>query len=181
VVLIGFMGAGKSCVGRALAAALRWEFEDLDEWIEENTGRTITDIFRDSGEAEFRRLEHAALKSLARESGLRGECVIALGGGAFIQEANSKLIEAWGVPTVFLDAEVEELWNRCQVQALNAGSERPLLKDRKQFRALYELRRPQYLKASLRQRTGGKPVAQVVAELIEALRLKRNRSQGDKK
>jgi shikimate kinase len=181
VILIGFMGAGKSCVGRALAAALGWAFEDLDDRIEENAGRTIAEVFRESGEAEFRRLEHAALKSLAGESGLHGECVIALGGGAFIQEANSKLIEAWGVPTIFLDAEVEELWNRCQGQALDAGSERPLLKDREQFRALYELRRPHYLKASLRQETGGKPVAQVAAELIRAVKLKRSRSEGDKK
>lgn len=175
------MGAGKSCVGRALAAAVGWAFEDLDRRIEEKTGRTIADIFLQSGEAEFRRLEHAALKSLAQECGLHGECVIALGGGAFVQEANSRLIEAWGVPTVFLDAEVEELWNRCRAQALDAGSERPLLRDREQFRGLYELRRPHYLKASFRQETAGKPVVQVVAELIEALKLKRSRSEGDKK
>lgn len=181
MILIGFMGAGKSCVGRALAAALGWKFEDLDDRIEVSAGRTIAEIFHESGEAEFRRLEHAALKSLAREYGLPGECVIALGGGAFIQEANFKLIEAWGVPTVFLHAEVEELWNRCRAQALDAGSERPLLEDREQFRGLYELRRSHYLKASLRQETGGKPIVQVAAELIKAVKLMRSRSQGDKK
>ena len=66
MILVGFMGAGKSCVGRALATTLGWGFEDLDERIEKNTGRRIADIFRESGEDEFRRLEHAALETIAR-------------------------------------------------------------------------------------------------------------------
>ncbi len=175
------MGAGKSCVGRALAAALGWAFEDLDEWIERREKREIAEIFRESGEGEFRRLENAALKALLLASGSRREKVIALGGGAFVQEANSSLIEAARIPTAFLDADVEELWNRCERQSREEAIERPLMGSRERFRNLYEQRRPHYLKASLRQDTGGKSVKQIVAELIEALGLTgtRSRSKGD--
>jgi shikimate kinase len=167
------MGAGKSCVGRALAAELGWAFEDLDERIQGSTGHKIVQIFRESGEDEFRRLEHAALKALLRDSGSRQEKVIALGGGAFVQEANRSLIRAAKIPTAFLDAEVDELWSRCERQSREQAIERPLMKSRKRFRNLYEQRRPHYLKASLKQETGGKSVGQVVAELIEGLGLRR--------
>jgi shikimate kinase len=173
VILIGFMGAGKSCVGRALSAELGWVFEDLDERVEENTGQKIAQIFRESGETEFRRLEHAALKALLRDSGSRREKVIALGGGAFVQEANASLIQAAKIPTAFLDAEVDELWNRCERQSREDAIERPLMENRERFRNLYKQRRPHYLKASLKQETGGKSVGQVVAELIEGLGLRR--------
>jgi len=61
VFLVGFMGAGKSSVGRALGQRLNWVFEDLDDRIEAREGRCVVEIFRDSGESEFRRAEHAAL------------------------------------------------------------------------------------------------------------------------
>ena len=171
VILIGFMGAGKSSVGRALAEQLGWTFEDLDERIERREQRKAPEIFRQSGESEFRRAEHAALRELLRELNAGGERIVALGGGAFVQKRNARLVEAGGVPTVFLDASVEELWRRCKQQAEQQELERPLLGTLKGFRDLYETRKPHYLKASFRQETGGKTVERIAAELVQALRL----------
>jgi shikimate kinase len=181
VVLIGFMGAGKSSVGRALGEQLGWAFEDLDERIEQRERRTVPEIFRDSGETEFRRAEHAALKELVGELGAGVKRIVALGGGAFTQKHNARLIEAGGVHTVFLDAGIEELWGRCRQQAEQQGIERPLLSSLESFRDLYEARRPHYLKASLRQETGGKTIAEIAAEVVQALGLDGRRGkQGEK-
>jgi shikimate kinase len=171
VILIGFMGAGKSSVGRALGRQLGWTFEDLDERIERREGRKVHEIFRDSGESTFRRAEHAALKELAKELGTGAERIVALGGGAFVRKQNALLIESGGVPTVFLDAGPEELWRRCRRQTEQQGVERPLLGSLENFRELYEARRPHYLKASFRQETGGKTVEEIAAEVVQALGL----------
>lgn len=171
VLLVGFMGAGKSTVGSALAARLDCAFEDLDERIERREGRGVPEIFRDPGEAQFRRAERAALRELLKE--LRGGVrkVAAVGGGAFAQAKNAELIEASGVPTVFLDAPVEELWRRCCQQARDHGTQRPLLNSLRGFRKLYEVRRKRYLKAAYRQETSGKKISGIVAEIVEALAL----------
>jgi shikimate kinase len=172
VFLVGFMGAGKSSVGRALGQRLNWLFEDLDDRIEAREGRTVAELFRDAGESEFRRAEHAALQHVLQE--LRGGCarVVALGGGAFVQEENAALLRAAGMPTVFLDAPVEELWQRCRAQANETGAERPLLRSMEQFRRLYETRRRIYSKASLKIQTGGRAVEAIAVEIEEALSLK---------
>ena len=88
-----------------------------------------------------------------------------------MQAANAALIEAAEVPTVFLDAAVEELWRRCRVQAEKDGMERPLLGGQDRFLELYEMRRPHYLKASLRQETSGRAVKEIVVEVRQALGL----------
>lgn len=176
VILIGFMGAGKTSVGRAMGKLLGWAFEDLDERIELRERRAVAEIFRDSGEAAFRKAEHVALKELLKELRSVPEKVVALGGGAFVPARNTALIEAAGVPTVFLDASVEELWQRCGEQAERQGVERPLLSGYvEKFRELYEGRRPHYLKARHRQETGGKKVAAIAAEVIQALGLGQDR------
>jgi shikimate kinase len=181
VILIGFMGAGKSSVGRALAEQLGWTFEDLDDRIEQQEGRKVAEIFRASGEEGFRRAEHAALKDLLRELRSGVQRIVALGGGAFVQKKNAALIEAGAVPTVFLDAAVEELWRRCRQQAEQQGIERPLLGSMERFRELYEARQPHYLKASFRQQTGGRSVQQIATEVMQALGLDRRRdSRGEK-
>ena len=171
--LVGFMGAGKTSVGRALAGRLNWSFEDLDERIEQREQRTVSQIFRDFGEQEFRRAEHAALQNVLEE--IRGGAVkiVALGGGAFVQEQNLALLSAAGVPTVFLDAPVEELWQRCCAQANQAGAERPLLRSIDQFRKLYSTRRPGYLRASLGVQTGHRTLDEIASEIAEALDLKK--------
>ncbi len=177
VFLVGFMGAGKSSVGRALGRQLNWTFEDLDHRIERREGRTIAEIFRESGEPEFRKAERAALQQVLKETNQGLARIVALGGGAFVQKGNAGLLEAAGVPTVFLDAPVEELWRRCRMQASEDGMERPLLRSLEQFRALYETRRQGYLKASLTVETAGHRVEAVAAKIAESLGLKRIQSR----
>lgn len=167
VVLVGFMGAGKSSVGAALSRHLGWPFEDLDERIQARAERSIEQIFRQSGEAEFRRMEHDALRSLVGELGHSAK-IVALGGGAFAQAQNVALLEAAGLSTIFLDAPAEELFRRCQQQTL----ERPLRGDVQEFHRLYEDRRPCYLKAGLRLETSGKDVEEVAVEAISRLGLR---------
>ncbi len=172
VFLVGFMGAGKTSVGRALAQRLNWIFEDLDDRIERHDGRTVAEIFRDSGEAEFRHAERAALMQVLEEQRGGVAKIVALGGGAFVQKDNAALLKAAGVPTVFLDTAVNELWRRCCVQASQCGTERPLLQSEDQFRRLYASRRRNYLKASLKVDTGSRLVEAIAGDIAERLRLK---------
>ena len=167
------MGAGKTSVGRALGQRLNWIFEDLDDRIAAREGRSVAEIFRDSGEAEFRRAEHDALKHLLDE--LRGGStrIIALGGGAFVQPDNAELLKASKVPTVFLDAPVEDLWQRCSRQAREGGTERPLLRSEEQFRKLHASRLPAYAKAAIRIQAGNRSVDEIAAEIAETLGLKK--------
>jgi shikimate kinase len=166
------MGAGKSSVGRVLGQRLNWIFEDLDDHIERREGRRVAHIFRDCGEEAFRQAETSALQHVLNE--LRGGAakIIALGGGAFAQEANFTLLKASSVPTIFLDAPVAELWKRCCNQANEDGVERPLLKSRDQFRKLYAGRRRRYLNASFKIETGNRTVDEIAAEIVNKLALK---------
>jgi shikimate kinase len=166
VVLVGFMGAGKSTVGRALSRRLGLPFEDLDDRIQQREGKTIEQIFRESGEIEFRKAETAALRELLGELGssLR---VVALGGGTFVEPGNAALIEEAEARSVFLDAPVEELLRRC----VEEKTERPLRQNPEQFRVLYEKRRRSYMKAAVRIETGGKDVDTVAAEVACSLGL----------
>ena len=166
VSLVGFMGAGKTTVGRALAAKLGWRFYDLDDLIQAQTGRTIEEIFRQDGEKVFRELEASVLRDTLRAGG-SDHLVLALGGGAFVEEAVSSLLREAGVPAVCLDAPVEELFRRCE----QPGIVRPLRRNLQQFSELYEKRRPSYLKATLCVATGGKDVDSVVDEIITGLNL----------
>ena len=158
IFLVGFMGAGKSSVGRALSRRLDWPFHDLDERIQGRVGRSIDEIFRESGEGEFRRAEHAELRALLTDLGSSG-AVVALGGGTFAQKENLELLKQ--ARTIFLDADVEELRRRCEADEVD----RPLLRDGDHFRRLYESRKASYLGASLHIETGGKDVETVVAEI----------------
>jgi shikimate kinase len=172
VFLVGFMGAGKSSVGRALGQRLNWLFEDLDDRIERREGRTVAEIFRDAGEPEFRRTEHAALEHVLGELRGGGARIVALGGGAFVQKDNAAILQAAGVPTVFLDAPVDELWQRCRKQQSESGVERPLLNSRDRFGELHARRRRAYLKASLKIETVGRTVDAIAAEITDSLGLK---------
>ena len=173
VFLIGFMGAGKSSVGRALSRQLGWPFEDLDERIQAREGLSIEQIFHQSGEIEFRRAEHTALRALLSELGISSR-VVALGGGTFVQRHNALLLEEPGMAVIFLDAPVEELFRRCQQEQV----ERPLRGDLEQFRQLYEARRPHYAIAKLRIETAGKDIETIAAEITTSLGLSKAGSQG---
>ena len=165
------MGAGKSSVGRALGERLNWIFEDLDDRIERRAGRSVPEIFRASGESGFRRVEHDALRDLLAEVGSGGR-IIALGGGAFVEDNNAALLKRSGTPTIFLDATVDELWRRCCTQAREAGAKRPLLGSPEQFRKLYQNRRRRYRRASLTISTSRRTVDEIAAEITRTLGLK---------
>jgi shikimate kinase len=166
VSLVGFMGAGKTTVGSALAARLGWRFEDMDGWIQAREGRTIDQIFAQQGEAVFRDLERLVMGEILTAA-KSGPLVLALGGGAFCFEQIQEMLRHAQTPAVFLDAPFEELYRRSEQPEVI----RPLRRDREQFRQLYEQRRPAYLEAQLRIETGGKTVAAVVEEIILGLGL----------
>jgi len=167
IVLIGFMGSGKTCVGLALSRALGWIFHDLDLHVEAQQRRTIADIFRDSGEPEFRRAEHEALSTLLKELSPDSPAVIALGGGAFVQPGVRKLLAQVEIPVIWLDAPADELWVRCAQQ----GADRPLAREQNQFRQLYEERRKHYTEAGIHIETTGKTIEQIAQEVVQRLRM----------
>jgi shikimate kinase len=142
LVLTGFMGAGKSTVGRLLAARLGWEFLDLDAYLETRTGMTVPAIFAEHGEARFRQLESTALASALGRSNV----ILALGGGTPEVLTNRLLIEQTpGTFTVFLDAPFPALFDRCMIQALNPGTtDRPILADPAAAEARFATRHPIY-------------------------------------
>ncbi len=164
VFLVGFMASGKSSVGPELARRLGWEFMDLDTRIESREGKTVPEIFRDGGESGFRSAETAALGDLLAGS-LQRDSVIALGGGAFVQEGNREMLRPW--PTVFLEAPADELWRR----SLTDGVKRPLRHDPEQFARLYAERLPFYREARVTVATHGKPLASICTEIEGALQL----------
>ncbi len=142
LVLTGFMGAGKSTVGRHLAAHLGWTFLDLDDLVADLAGISIPQIFSTLGEPHLRRLESRALaRALARP-----HTVLALGGGAPETLTNRLLIEQTpGTVAIFLDAPFPTLFDRCMLQALTpTTTPRPNLADPVTAEARFHLRHPLY-------------------------------------
>lgn len=166
VVLIGFMGAGKTTVGRALAGRLGWDFCDLDELIEQREDQSIAQIFAARGEAGFRRIESATLRDLLQDNSATSDLVLALGGGAFVQPQNRDALAAAGAITVLLEAPVEELRRRCTGE----HKVRPLAREEERFNQLFAARRADYALARHRVQTLGKPVQQVTAEIEQLLK-----------
>ena len=169
IFLVGFMGAGKTSVGRALAKDLGWEFVDLDERIAARAGRSVAAIFTEDGEAAFRRMEHDELRALIGELHL-GNKIVSLGGGTWAQPSNVALLKSSSLPVIFLDAPVEELWRRCKSQQ----GLRPLLKKESDFRDLYSARCSAYAKSTLRVETHEKSVEDVARRIALLLGLAGN-------
>jgi shikimate kinase len=168
IVLTGFMGAGKSTIGRELATQLGWAFLDLDHHLEQRAGATIPALFELHGEPKFRRLESAALVSTLHLA----NTVIALGGGTPEIHTNRLLIEqAPGTLTIFLDAPFPVLFDRCVLQALTPGTtDRPVLKNPVLAEDRFRLRLPHYRRlARITQPTENQTPAQTVAALLERL------------
>jgi len=160
VVLVGFMGSGKSTVGRELARVLNWSFFDLDAFIEGRTGKTIAALFSHQGESAFRKMEAQSLRELfeMRED---EPAVVALGGGAFVQEPIRQILRDQSACVVHLDVGLEEAMRRCA----SAPGSRPLLQDRDRAMLLYEERLPFYRTAELRVITDGKQPTEVAKEI----------------
>ena len=163
IIITGFMGSGKTTIGRGLARLLGCEMLDLDHVIAERDGRTAREIIEQDGEQSFREVETRILQEVL-ENSPRG--VIALGGGAWTLERNRNLIDKHGCVTVWLDAPFELCWERI----LLSGSSRPLARDEGQARMLYAERRPQYALAKLPIRlVANRSTDEISAEIAERL------------
>jgi len=171
VALTGFMAAGKTTAGRALASLLRWGFVDLDCEIERRSGRAIREMFARDGEARFRQAEAEALQSVMQSADRPS--VIALGGGTFVPSQNAELLRRSSARVVYLELPLEQLLQRCRAaQEHAAGNPRPLAQDEEAFCALYARRLPFYRQADLVVNAEGKTPDEIAGEIARKLRLK---------
>lgn len=161
IALTGFMGTGKSTVGRRLAAELGLKFLDIDDLIEKDAGMPIREIFKKDGEARFRRLESSVIEKLS--SGAYGNgVVISTGGGAVVNPANRSLLKSWAT-LVCLRASVDEILRR-----VGDKVDRPLLSAPDKRAAVERLlgeRQQAYLDADFTVETTGRGVDDIVAEI----------------
>jgi shikimate kinase len=159
VVLVGFMGAGKSTTGRALARRLGWRFCDLDRLISERSGMTIAQFFQVRGEAAFREEEQSAAASLGDETRL----VVAAGGGAFAHAETRELLRSESV----------SVWLRCSLETclarIGRGRSRPLAADREKIGALFAERQASYALADLALDSDGVAPDEMARRVVEAL------------
>ena len=160
IALVGFMGSGKSTVGRGLAARLGYTFVDTDDLVHERTGKTPAEIFRDEGEDAFRAIE---ARVIAEAIAIEGR-VLATGGGAFMAPVNSEALLA-NTLVVHLRCEFDEAYRR---SAADGG--RPLLDAGKTAaRTLYQERKDKYSRAHVAIDTTHRQPAEVVDEVIRLL------------
>ncbi|WP_030706318.1 shikimate kinase [Streptomyces sp. NRRL F-2580] len=164
VVLVGPMGSGKSTVGALLAERLGVPYRDTDADIVAAEGREISDLFVDEGEPYFRELERQAVAAaVAEHTG-----VLALGGGAVLDEGTRGLLT--GLPVAYLSMDVEEA-----VRRVGLGAARPLLavNPRRQWRELMDARRPLYTEvARVVVTTDDRTPEEVAQAVLDALELK---------
>jgi shikimate kinase len=162
IVLVGFMGAGKSSVGRLLASRLGRCFVETDDMITAREGRSIPEIFAERGEAHFRALEGEVVRLLALKQGE----VIATGGGLPCREGRMEALRELGT-VVWLAGDFDVLYERAA-----RGGGRPMLagKSRDEAEALYRSREPYYRRAHVVVDTSRLGPDRVVAELVRALR-----------
>jgi shikimate kinase len=154
--LVGFMGAGKTTIARAIGKRTGWRVEDIDQRIEAREHRTVASIFSQQGEPYFRNLERLTLGELLP---LR-HVVVATGGGTFVEPDNRALMLADGA-VAWLDLPLAQV-----IERVPADGRRPLASDRAQMEQLYTRRQLAYAQAHVRI-DAGRPVAEVVAHLLE--------------
>jgi len=159
IFLIGFMGAGKTTVGRALARQLDYDFLDLDELIAKQVGKSVQEIFAELGEGNFRSLEREAIRSCEQLP----RAVVALGGGAYEDENNRNVLRRIG-QTVWLDCTLEVCLRR-----ITGDKSRPLLGDKGAMSKLLEQRRTAYAEADFTVRTGERSPEQLAIEIANWL------------
>ena len=159
VFLIGFMGAGKTSIGRSLATLLRLNFIDLDELIELKSGKSIVEIFSAEGEKVFRTMETEILRDVAKQ----GPAVVATGGGTFTKPENRDIIRRSGI-SIWLDAPADLILQRV------SGTGRPLWTSTEQAMTLLEERIPDYGLADMRFEIDNRSPEEVAERLVEILR-----------
>jgi shikimate kinase len=160
IYLVGFMGAGKTTLARALAKRLDWRSEDVDELIEAREHRTVAEIFATRGEPYFRAVERAVLADLLGPRQL----VVATGGGTFVDPQNRAAINRDGV-SVWIDVPLERA-----IARVPADGRRPLASSRAAFEQLFEARRAAYQLAHLRldaERAGVDTLAEQLLDWLE--------------
>ena len=143
IIIVGFMGCGKTTVARVLASRLGCRVVDLDELVAERCRRTPAEIIQQDGELEFREIETVLLREVLSNAGAR---VVALGGGAWIIPENRKLISKNESRAVWLDAPFDLCWKRIETEA----EQRPLAPTRQVAQELYDRRIPIYELADVR-------------------------------
>lgn len=164
IALVGFMGTGKTSVGRLVAELLHFDYLDTDEVIVSRQGRSITDIFNSDGEAAFRRLEADVVRELAG----RTRTVIATGGGLPVNLENLASLKTHAL-VVCLWASPEKIWDRVRNQ-----SHRPLLHDpdpQAKIRELLASREPFYKQADVLLNTDLRSVREVAQQVVHQFRL----------
>ena len=168
IALIGFMGTGKTSVGRLVAEQLHFDYLDTDEVIQSRTGRTITEIFSTDGEAAFRKMEQELVVELAA----RTKTVIATGGGLPMNPQNLVSLKTHAL-VVCLWASPEKIWERVKNQ-----THRPLLHDpdpQKKIRELLAAREPFYRQADVLLNTDLRSVREVAQQVVHQFRLEASR------
>ncbi len=135
IYLVGFMGCGKSAVGRRLSFLLKMPYYDMDKEIARQMGMTVASIFESHGEAYFRELETQFLLTLKDE-----DCIVSTGGGVSMRDINRRIMRQTGL-VLFLDAPFREIWRR-----IHKDPKRPIVVNstKEQIEALYKTRYPQY-------------------------------------
>jgi shikimate kinase len=165
IILIGFMGAGKTSTGKDLAKALRFDFLDTDQWIEERNNKKIAQIFKDDGESFFRSEEKEAINWIRNHS----KSVISTGGGLWINEENRNQLLSLGW-CVWLEVSPEVAWKRVkpylEQRPLLAQESDPLVKIEK----MEEVRNPLYQLAHARFLTDNKDSKKVADDILSLLK-----------
>ena len=159
--LVGFMASGKTTVGRALANHIGWPFADMDAEIEAREGRTIAQIFQEEGEARFRQIENEMLRGHVRKIEAGQPCVLALGGGAFVQPANRELLHNNGI-SLWIDCPLDVIQRR-----LSGDTSRPLASQANGLGRLYEDRKPMYSRADYRVEVDTENVNELLERILK--------------
>jgi shikimate kinase len=171
LALIGFMGTGKSSVGRLVASHIHFQFLDTDEWIENHTGKSISDIFAQAGEAVFRQIE----KQVVSEISHLNKHVFSTGGGLAANTENLESLKSHAL-VICLWASPEVIWERVRSQ-----SHRPLLKDpdpQEKIRKLLAAREPFYRQADVLVNTEMRSVKEVAQHVLHQFQLARTSHDG---
>lgn len=158
IFLIGFMGSGKSTVGKLLAEKLNLKFIDIDEEIEKQENKTISQIFKENGEMYFRNLEKQKIKEFQSKK----VYVVSTGGGLGANKENMEFMKKNGI-VIWLDVSLEEVLKRCKENANRPLLNQPL----ENLKKLYEKRKNVYSMAHVHIKTDGKSPKEITKEIIE--------------